>query len=158
MVAAEEAAKGSPLPALIQKVRRFARRSYCYAVLDTVEHLRRSGRVSQIMSTLATFVQIKPLVGFANGVVSIERVRTLRNAMARLLGKIGQLGNLGRLTVLHTNAPERAESFLQLARELVPADALSAETRLVTPVLCVHLGPGAVGFAATTRSGADSAD
>ncbi|NLG27956.1 MAG: DegV family protein [Chloroflexi bacterium] len=46
MVAAEEAARGAPLPELIRKVNRCARRSYCYAVLNTVEHLRRSGRVS----------------------------------------------------------------------------------------------------------------
>jgi DegV family protein with EDD domain len=127
-------------------------RTHAFAALDTVESLRRSGRLSRVQSGLASVLSIKPLLKMHNGEMDMERVRTRRKSVRRLMDLVSDLGPLERLALVHTGAPERAQALRQQAVGLFPEgqEVLSAE---VTPVIGAHVGPGAVGFAARRATG-----
>jgi len=85
VAAAIRAAEGYDLDQLESMLGQLAKCCYCFAALETVEYLRRSGRMLHVMSMLATLLHIKPLLKMNKGVSSLERVRTSRTAMARLV-------------------------------------------------------------------------
>jgi DegV family protein with EDD domain len=152
VAAAKAAAEGRTLEEIVSLLADLASRTYCYAALDTVEYLRRSGRLNRFQSSLASVLQIKPLLKMNNGEIEMERVRTRRGALARVIELLDELGPLEDLALVHTHAPERAEALRHQAGDLFAADGvpLSAE---VTPVIGAHIGPGAAGFVALQARG-----
>lgn len=145
--AAEMAAAGEAINAIEAELRQLVPRTYVLAVLDTLEYLRRSGRVNWAQFGLGTLLQIKPLIRVYRGQVEIaERTRTSRRGLERLLEMVQALGPLERLAWLHIQALDRLVEFQEQARHLVPAghEVLVNE---VTPAIGAHAGPGAVGIA-----------
>ena len=132
---------------IIAQLKDLAQRTHCIAALDTVEFLRRSGRLTRFQSGLASVLRIKPVLTMNAGEFGMERVRTRRGALQRVIDLTRELGPLERLALVHTNAPAQAESLRQQAQALFPASKkpLSAG---VTPVIGTHIGPGTVGFVA----------
>ena len=123
------------------------RRTHVFALLDTLEYLRRSGRVSWAEFGVGTLLQIKPLVHVHEGKVqSLEKVRTRTRALSHLIQYIADLGSLRELALLHTANDDGARSLRQEASHLIPAhyEPVSVE---VTPTIGAHVGPGALGFA-----------
>ncbi len=147
VAAAKAAAEGRSMSEIVALLEDQASRTYCFAALSTVEFLRRSGRLTRFQWGLASVLQIKPLLKMNDGEFEMERVRTRRAALARVLELLKGLGPLEDLALVHTHAPEEAEALGRRASHLVPEGAsfLSAE---VTPVIGTHIGPGAVGFIA----------
>lgn len=147
LAAAQAAAQGRSMGEIVSLLQDQAARTYCFAALDTVEFLRRSGRVTRFQSGLASILRIKPLLKMHDGEVEMERVRTRNGATRRLLELVAELGPLKELALVHTHAPVKVEALHQQAQPLFPSNQapLSAE---VTPVIGVHIGPGAVGFVA----------
>jgi DegV family protein with EDD domain len=147
VAAARAAAEGRTMDEIVALLEDQAARTYCFAALDTVEFLRRSGRLSRFQSGLASVLRIKPLLKMNSGEFAMERVRTRRGALARVLELVGELGALEELALVHTHAPEQAESLRRQASDYFAWDSttLSAE---VTPVIGTHIGPGAVGLVA----------
>jgi DegV family protein with EDD domain len=147
VAAAKAAAEGRSLSEILDLLEDLASRTFCYAALDTVEFLRRSGRLSRFQSSLASVLQIKPLLKMNNGEVEMERVRTRQRALDRVIELVDELGALEDLALVHTHAPERAEALRHRAAALFTGHGapLSAE---VTPVIGAHIGPGAAGFVA----------
>ncbi|MGD1992942.1 MAG: DegV family protein [Anaerolineae bacterium] len=145
--AAEAAAAGRPMDEILAMLADKSRRTYSFAALDTLEYLRRSGRLSRFQSSLGAVLQIKPLLTMHDGEMSLERVRTRRRAMERVIELSREVGPLEQLAVVHTHEPKRANDLRQQAIDLIPEDNryLSAE---VTPVIGTHVGPGAVGLVA----------
>lgn len=147
LAAARAAAEGRSLAEIVAILQDLAARSYCFAALDTVEFLRRSGRLTRFQWGLASVLQVKPLLKMHAGEPEMERVRTSSRAIERVLELTAQLGPLQELTVVHTHAADRAEALRQQAQHLFPTgeEPLFAE---VAPVVGAHIGPGAVGFVA----------
>lgn len=147
LAAARAAAEGRSMAKIVEMLQDLAARTYCFAALDTVEFLRRSGRLTRFQWGLASVLQIKPLLIMHSGEPEMERVRTRAKAIERLLELTAELGPLEELTVVHTHALDRAKALRQQARHLFPSDEapLFAE---VTPVIGAHIGPGAIGFVA----------
>jgi DegV family protein with EDD domain len=147
VTAARAAAEGRSMADIVALLEDQAARTYCFAALDTVEFLRRSGRLTRFQYGLASVLQIKPLLKMHAGEPEMERVRTTNGATERVIELVRELGPLEELAVVHTHAPERAESLHQQARALFPEGKtpLWAE---VTPVIGAHIGPGAAGFVA----------
>jgi DegV family protein with EDD domain len=145
LAAAKAAAEGRSLAEIVALLEELTLRTYCFAALDTLEFLRRSGRLSRFQSGLGSLLRVKPLLTMHNGQAGMERVRTRKRAIERLIELASELGPLEELALVHTHAPEKAEALGQQARHLFPAGAghFSAE---VTPVIGAHIGPGTVGF------------
>ena len=93
---------------------------------------------------------MRPHVHVYEGVVkSVGYTRTFGNSLQKLLAELQKLGDLEQLTLLHTNAPELAESFLDRLDGLNRPDSIRQIN--ATPILGTHVGPGAVGFVAVQR-------
>jgi DegV family protein with EDD domain len=147
--AARMAAEGKPMEEILSAIDEIESRTFVAARLDTLEYLRRSGRMNGFMAGLGSLLQLKPILTMKDGQPGSERVRTTVKAEARLVGLLEEQGPIERFALLHTHSPEEAEAFRVRLNHLIPAgEILSMD---ITPVLGVHLGPGAVGFAVITK-------
>jgi DegV family protein with EDD domain len=147
ITAAKAAAEGRPLDDILAALEDQASRTHCIATLDTLEYLRRSGRLSRFQSSLGSVLQIKPLLRMHAGEFHMERVRTRHGAYSRLMELVTDLAPFEQLTLVHTHAPQKVDLLHQQAPHLFPdsEEPLIAE---VTPVIGTHIGPGAAGFVA----------
>jgi DegV family protein with EDD domain len=146
LTAAKAAAAGRSMAEIVALLEEQAWRTHVFAALDTLEFLRRSGRVNGFHSGVGNLLSVKPLLKMHNGEPTSERVRTRRRAIKRLIRLVSDLGPLEQLALVHTNAPDAAEALRQQSWRLFPEgqEPLSVD---VTPVIGAHIGPGAVGFA-----------
>src|SRR3954469_9328150 len=126
-------------------------RTYFY--VDTLEYLRRGGRIGTAAALFATTLSVKPLLQLVEGqIVGLEKVRTSSKALARLVELTVRAA--GRddvdLAVHHVAAAERAAAVETQLREQIPrlGDVHVAE---LGPVISAHLGPGVVGTVVARR-------
>jgi len=149
--AARMAAAGHSLAEILAALEEQARRIHVVAALDTLEFLKRSGRMNRYVAGLAAMLQIKPIMIMHQGKPGSERVRTTERALRRVVELLAALGELERVAIVHTHAsPERIARLRRQAAHLLPAgDILTVD---ITPVIGAHIGPGALGFAAIARS------
>jgi DegV family protein with EDD domain len=138
------------LEGILEAIRSTRQRTKVIAALDTMEYLRRNGRVPGAVAALGGLLRIKPVVELLNGEVRpISAVRTTRQAGERIYNALRELGPLERLAILHTNAEQRARQLLdelmQTVSQAIPRDILMVN---VTTVIGTHVGPNGLGFAA----------
>ena len=155
IAAAEAAAEAAEmgLRAALTEVESTRKKLHVSAALETMENLRRSGRVPGAVAILGSLLHLKPLIELTNGEVkAIGAVRTTKQANARMLNFLLEGGPLERLAILHTGAEPRAKEFLNelmlKASQSVPRDILMVN---VTPVIGTHVGPNGLGFAAVRK-------
>ena len=147
--AARLAAEGRSMGEIIAALDDQVRRSRVFAALDTLEFLRRSGRLNGAVSAMGDLLQVKPLLTMYDGKPGVERVRTRDRALLRLLELLRDAGPLARVAIVHTHAPERVAALREQAAHLLPpGDILAVD---ITPVIGAHIGPGAVGLACVAR-------
>ena len=145
LAAAEAAASGKSLEAILSMLEYMRPRAHVIAMLDTLEYLRRSGRVSWARARLGNLLRIKPFVEVkSGGVVSLGETRTRRKGIERLHQFLNEQGSLERLAILHTNAEQDARQFLADLDFPIPANPLIVN---VTTVIGTHVGPNGLGFA-----------
>ena len=146
LTAAKAAAQGLPIDEIVAMLEEQTSRTYVIAALDTLEFLKRSGRMNAVVASLGSMLQIKPLLIMHAGEPTGERVRTRERALKRVIQFVSDLGPLEQLALVHTNAPQEAQFLYHQAKHLFPdqEEPLSVE---VTPVLGTNIGPGVVGFA-----------
>jgi DegV family protein with EDD domain len=145
LAATKAAAAGESMASILDMVRDKAKRTYTFAGLDTLEFLRRSGRLTRFQSNLGALLKLKPLLTMNDGEAGMEKVRTRKRAMDRLVELIDDLTPLEHLSLVHTHAVDAIEDLRERAGHLFPAgdQPLTAE---VTPVIGAHIGPGAAGY------------
>lgn len=150
LAAAERARDGADLAGVLEATVQVRQRLWVKAALDTMEYLRRSGRVPSAVAMLGGMLRIKPLIELRDGMVkAIGMVRTTAQADEWLARDLHSLPPLRRLAVLHTGATARAQAFSERMRQELGA-RWPAETWVVnvTSVIGAHLGPNGLGYAA----------
>ncbi|GAB4533346.1 MAG: DegV family protein [Anaerolineales bacterium] len=150
--AAQLAQAGAGMPEIIQAVEAMMPRTHVFAAVDTLEYLRRSGRMHFAVSRLGELLRIKPLLYMNQGKPEAHRVRTRRGAHERLFSWLEALAPLERLAVLHAGVQADAEALREKARAFWP-DSGDVLVQQITPVLGAHLGVGALGFACVSQGG-----
>lgn len=148
MTAVEHLAAGKTLPELVQILAERVPRTRVFGMIDTMESLRRGGRVSWAQFGIGTLLQIKPVMMINAGEINvISKVRTRKKALPEMLRLVTDFGPFERIAILHVRAAEAAADLQQQSAHLFPdgAPPLIAE---VTPAIGAHLGLGAIGFAA----------
>ncbi len=150
LAAAQMAEAGRTAAEIAAALPNFIRRVYVFGVLDTLEFVRRGGRLNRLQASLGALLQIKPVFTVYCGQLTLERVRTLSVALSRLVSLVEALGPLETLAVAHAHAADRADRLAELAGHLFP-DGRPPLCVEVTPVLGVHFGPGAVGLVAVKK-------
>ncbi|MEJ5226072.1 MAG: DegV family protein [Anaerolineales bacterium] len=153
LAAAEAAAQGATLPQALAAIQSARERTVVRASLDTMEYLKRSGRVPAAVAALGGLLNIKPLVGLTDGVVKpLGAARTTMQGNQRILDMLLACGPLEKLTILHTNAEDRTKWLLNALMQTAPQNApREIRTLMVTTVIGTHVGPRGLGFAALKR-------
>ncbi len=154
LAAAEAIEQGMGLEGVLEQVQSTRQRVRVAAALDTMDYLRRSGRVPAAITAIGGLLSIKPVVELREGAVKpINATRTTRHATAALHEFLVNLGPLERLAILHTNAEARAREFLHLIMKDKSRRNIPAEIRLlnVTSLIGAHIGPNGLGFAAVKK-------
>lgn len=145
VAAAEAAADGASIDRALAAAESTRQRLTVCGVIDTLENLRRGGRIGGAAAALGTLLSIKPVIEVREGVVEQEsKQRTRAKSLNYLAQKVRSAGPLERLAVVNAQAPDFGE-FLGLL-----ADVRSTKPRLVGdigPVIGTHAGPGTIGVA-----------
>ncbi len=153
LAAAACAARGGDAGQVEVAARRAAGRTTLLFYVDTLEHLRRGGRIGAARALLGTALAVKPLLHVVDGAIApLERVRTAARALARLEDRAVEAAGDGPVDVAvhHLAAPERAEQLAGRLRVRLPrlADLHLSE---VGAVVGAHVGPGLLGVVVSRR-------
>jgi DegV family protein with EDD domain len=149
--AARAAQEGRKLQDIQNMLVEIGRRTHVFAALDTLEFLRRSGRMNRVVAGIGSLLQIKPLLKMHQGTPTSERVRTSDKSIDRLIELLSDLQPLERVALVHTHAADKARGLYQRVQKMLPAGEVPFVD--ITPVIGTHIGPGAVGFACVSASG-----
>ncbi len=148
-----EAAKLARSGATLDEARLLAqdmfRRTHIFVTLDTLEYLRRGGRMSRGQEWIGTLLKVKPILSIQHGeVLPVGRVRTRQRAIEDVIARCADLRPVEHLFVLHSTTPEEAN----YARDRLAALESEAPITIgrVTPVVGVHGGPGILGVGVVT--------
>ncbi|MDH7489816.1 MAG: DegV family protein [Anaerolineae bacterium] len=148
--AAKAARKGARLEQLIRLLDSMKPRTRVIAVLDTLEYLRRGGRLSRISATLGRILSVRPVIQvFDNRLEQLARTRHRENSLRRLLEIAQAHAPFDHLVVLHAAAAEVADwlaTHLSRLNSGVKPAIIEAGS-----VIGTHAGPGAVGFACVAK-------
>ena len=125
-------------------------RTQVHAALDTLENLRKGGRIGAAGSLLGSMLSIKPLIEVRNGVVEpAGKQRTRGKALSYLVGVVEQNADqIEQIFVTHA-ACDDVDSFLEQVRSVVSVEVLVGE---VGPVVGAHAGIGTIGVAFQTAN------
>lgn len=152
LAAAHAAAEGATLQECTAITEKARQNSGVVFLLDTLEFLRRGGRIGGASAFLGQALNIKPILELRDGrIEAIEKVRTRGKAQARLIEliqeKVGHRKPV-RLSVLHANAEAEALAFMERLQQAFPvSDVAEIVCTSISPVLGTHTGPGALAVA-----------
>jgi fatty acid kinase fatty acid binding subunit len=122
-----------------------------YVALETLEYLKKGGRISGTQAAIGTLLSVKPIIAVKHGeVTTADRVRTRSKARERLLELIFERP-VERIAILHTVAPDVEEFRAEVLRRLPDVDPETVTVELVGASVGPHLGPGCVGAAVMYR-------
>ena len=146
LLGAEMAADGLPASEIASTLRGRVGDIDLYVALDTIEYLRKGGRLSPARAAIATVLSIKPIITVVDGVVeTADRVRTRSKARERVIALLTSRP-VERIAILHTPAPDVAAFREEVVGRLpggVDPGRVSTET--VGPSVGPHIGPGCLG-------------
>ena len=142
LTAARRAADGDSLDSIVANVTDRRNRSKLYGTLDTLEFLKKGGRVGNARALLGSMLAIKPVLEVRDGEVEeAGKVRTRSKALRLLVDRVKE-GPFENLAVLHGNAPDLDE-LLDLLEPLTPRDEIVIGQ--IGPVIGTHAGPRVIG-------------
>jgi DegV family protein with EDD domain len=146
--AARAAAGGRDAEAVTRRARGAREEMKMWFALDTLEYLRRGGRIGAASAWLGSALKIKPILTLEEQVTPVERVRTHARALQRLVDYARQCKSGGRdaWLVQHIQAPEQAGRLVEAAEEIMGSPPLLVSE--VGPVGGCYAGPGMLGIGA----------
>lgn len=150
LLAAEMARSGATAEAIVSEIQRRLPASKLYVALDTLEYLKRGGRISGAQAAIGSVLSVKPIITITDGIVeTADKPRTRGRARLRVIELLAA-EPVERAWVLHSKAPD-IESFTdELARALGLSRA-AISISLIGPSVAPHTGPGAYGAAVLRR-------
>jgi DegV family protein with EDD domain len=153
LLAAAAAARAGGNGADVEARAREARRQLkLWFAIDTLEYLRRGGRIAGAQAWLGTALRIKPILSVESEITPIERVRTSRRAFERLVGLLETCREDGYdgWVVQHIQAPEQAAELEARGRQIFGTDPVMVSE--IGPVIGTHVGPGLLGAGGIPRA------
>jgi DegV family protein with EDD domain len=139
----------SAVAARVREARKALKIWFC---VDTLEYLRRGGRVGKAQAWLGGTLRIKPILSLEYEITPVERVRTAKRAFERMVGYAQELHSSGSdgWVVQHIQAHDQAERLIDRCREIFGSEPVF--TSEVGPVIGTYTGPGLIGVGAIPRS------
>ena len=142
--AASNAAKGADADSIESLVTAMIPRTQIYAALDTLDNLKKGGRIGSAKALLGSMLSVKPLIHIADGEVEeAGKQRTRRRALEWMRDKLFAEPTVEQLSVLHGEAPD-IDVFLDMISSRYPRDAVRVGK--IGAVIGTHGGPGVIGM------------
>jgi DegV family protein with EDD domain len=143
LAAVEAAESGASLEEVEAAARSAAERTTVYAALDTLENLKKGGRIGGAQAFLGSMLSIKPIIRVGPGPVESEaKQRTRSRAMQYLVDKVKAAGPIERLAVVHGEAPD-VDEFVEMLEPFAPSSGVLVTD--VGAVIGAHSGPRLLG-------------
>ena len=146
---AERAAAGDSIDTIVALAQSLVPRTHVFGALDTLENLKKGGRIGGAKAMLASALAIKPLIEVRDGeVAEAGKQRTRGKALNSLLETVRNAGSIERLAVLHAQCPD-VNDFVAKVREVYPGEIMVGD---IGAVIGTHAGQGTIGVAFRTAS------
>ena len=147
IAAAAAASRGAGHEEVVAVARDAAARSQCLTLFETLEYLRRGGRIGKAQALLGSILKVKPMTIIRDGEVHpLGKARTFSKALERMKGTARGFAPLQSLAVMHSTTPDIADEIADDLRDLIP-DGEEPHIARFGPALGVYTGPGAIGIA-----------
>ncbi|MCB1250378.1 MAG: DegV family protein [Acidimicrobiales bacterium] len=141
--AAKAAADGATTDAIIEMLTDLRERTRVFGALDSLDNLKKGGRIGGAQAMIGTMLSIKPTVDISTGKVEeAAKHRTRRKSLTALRDRVAADGAVEHLAVLHANAGD-IDEFLDLMSERYDRDSIHVD--LIGPVIGTHAGAGTMG-------------
>lgn len=150
LAAARKAQTGAPLQQVMDTIRSATSRAHIRMAFDTLEYLRKGGRIGPAQAFLGTLLKLKPILTVKDGIASpVARERTRAKAIEYLRRFATSFSHIEDMAVEYTTTPDEAIALAQSLDSVFPKERTHICT--VGSVLGAHLGPGALGIAVLER-------
>lgn len=145
LAAARAAASGRSAAETLEAAERARDSLRMWFAVDTLEYLRKGGRIGAAQAWLGSALRVKPILTLEEEITPVERVRTRRRAFERLVdyARERQRDGAGAWVVQHIQDTERARDLVDQCRQIFGSDP--AFVSEIGPVLGAHVGPGLLG-------------
>ena len=142
VAAARLAKNGMGVDDLARTVTDLAGRTRVWGALDTLENLKKNGRIGGAKALLASALAIKPIITVDDGKVAEGgKERTRKKALAFVIDKFREAGNVSNVAVLHAQCPD-VDAFVAQLREIYSGEIIVGD---IGSVIGSHTGPGTIG-------------
>ena len=146
MLASEEARQGASLIKIKDTIERAIPKTHIRVCFDTLEYLRRGGRIGTAQALMGSLLKINPVVGVIDGVIEgIARARSREKALDWLYNFAEKFKNIRMMAVAHTTVPDEAEALAQRLGAFFPVEKI--HRLIIGPSVGSHVGPMAVSVA-----------
>jgi len=151
LMACEMVAEGKSVEEIVKIADTLKHHTHLYGAIYNLETLRRSGRISNVIAGIGSFLQIKPIMTVRGaGVVEVvQRVRTFSRAKSKLVDVLREEGELDRAAIIHIQDEAAALEFKEQAKDLLPDNTIVVS---VKPTSGIHLGVHSIGFVSVRKT------
>ena len=147
LAAAELAMQGASRSEVVAAALGTARRAQCLCLFETLEYLRKGGRIGKAQALVGSVLKIKPIVIVRDGeVYPLGRARTFPRALAQMKESVRGFAPVESLAVMHSTTPNVAAEVADDLKDMLPQGSEPHVARF-GPALGVYAGPGALGIA-----------
>jgi DegV family protein with EDD domain len=152
LVAARAAGAGADGEEAMRRVEAARATLKIWFAVDTLEYLRKGGRIGAAQAWLGSALQIKPILTLEEEITPVERVRTRRRAFERMVeyARERQADGADAWVVQHIQDPDSARRLVDECRQLFGSDPVFVSE--IGPVIGAHVGPGLLGVGGIPRS------
>lgn len=142
--AAAAARNGADVEAVVALVESMIPRTEIYGGLDTLENLKKGGRIGSAKALLGSMLSVKPIIRIADGAVEeAGKQRTRKRELEWMRDQLFAEGTVEKLSILHGQAPD-IDNFLDMISERYPREQIRLGT--IGAVIGTHGGPGVIGM------------
>jgi len=143
IAAAEMAKAGESMDKIVAEVKQAIPKTYLFFLLDTLEYLRRGGRIGKAKALLGSILNVKPVLTIKDGeLVPMGQARNRAKGIDKLFEYVKNTGDIKDLAVVHNTTPDEAQALVERLGSVFDKEKIRMSR--VGPGLGVHGGPGAM--------------
>jgi len=153
IIAARAANDGATLHAIVELIYATIPKVRVFFTVDTLEYLRKGGRIGTAQWLLGSLLKIKPVLEVIDGhVAGIAKARSHAKAIDKVRNLTESLGKIEEMAVVYNTTPEESESLAKSVGHLISEEKVFYAT--LGPVIGTYSGPGAIGIASVLKNSA----
>ena len=146
IVAAKEAQSGAKLDQIADTVRKNIPKVHLRMCFDTLEYLRRGGRIGRAQALLGSMLRVNPILGLKDGEpYPFGRPRSRAKAIEQIYNFVRSFPNIRELAIEHATTPDEVEALVQRLDDVFPKERIYICT--LSPIIGAHVGPHVIGVA-----------